>query len=165
MAVGVDVLVDALPDAPDRVEALALLDGLVRAGLVDLVGRLAVQPVVGAAEPQPLRRDDADVVGREGLAEQAGVEGVHRLVGHRLQPAVALVVDLAGDRQAPLHLRRVGDQRDLHLVHDGRVVGQELGVEDLAVVPQPQALGEAALARCASRRCRAGPCARCPRRR
>ena len=47
--------------------------------------------------------------------------------------------------EALLHLGRVGDQRDLHLVHDGRVVGEELGVEDLAVMAQAQALGEAAL--------------------
>ena len=145
MAVGIDVVVDALPDAPDRIQAFALLDRLVGAGLVDLVGGLAVQPVVGAAEAQPLGRDDADVVGREGLAEQAGVEGVHRFVGHGLQAAVALIVDLARHRQALLHLVRVGDERDLDLVHDGRIVGQELGVEDLAVVPQAQALWQSPL--------------------
>ena len=83
-----------------RVEAFALLHRLVGAGLVDFVGGLAVQPVVGAAEAEALGRDDADVVGREGLAQQARIEGVDRFIGHGFQPAVALIIDFAGNRRA-----------------------------------------------------------------
>ena len=61
----VDEVVDTLPLAQDRIEAFALFDGLVGAGGVDLVGCLAVHPVVGAAQAGPLRAHRADMVGGE----------------------------------------------------------------------------------------------------
>ena len=50
-----DEVVDSLPLAEHGIDHLALLDRLVAAVRVDLVGRLAVQPVVGAAEAQAAR--------------------------------------------------------------------------------------------------------------
>jgi len=145
VAGGVDELVDSSPDPLDRVHAFALLDGLIRTGFVNLVGSLAIQPVVGAAEAEALGRDDANVVRRERLAEQAGVERVDGLVGHGLQPTVALVVDLARHGHALHDFLGVGDQRDFDLVHDGGILGEQLGVQDVAVVAQPQPLGKAGL--------------------
>ena len=77
------------------IDHAALADRLVRAGGVDLEGRGAVQPVVGAAQAQPLRADQAQVRRREGLAQRAGVELVDRLVGQIGQAAVAVVVGRA----------------------------------------------------------------------
>ena len=145
MAVGVDVVVDTLPDPALGIDALALLERLVRAGRIDFVGGLAVEPVVGAAEAETLGGDHTDMVGGERLAKQAGIEGLDRFVGHRLQAAVALVIDLLGDGQALLDLFQVGHQRHLHLVDDRRIVGEELGMDDLAIVFQAQSLGKAVL--------------------
>ena len=60
------------------------------------VGGLAVEPVVGATQAKPLRRDDADVIGRKGLAERAAVVGLDRLVSHGAHALFALAVDAAG---------------------------------------------------------------------
>ena len=139
MAAGFDVGGDAFEDALARIEDPALGHRLVGAGIVDLKRRPAVEPVVGAAQARAFRGDDADVVRGEGLAQQAGIKRVHGFVGHGRQPAVAFVVDRAGVGQAALDLGRVGDQRHAHLVHDGRVAREQLGVQDLAVVPQAKA--------------------------
>ena len=102
-----------------RVDADALGDRLVGAGRVDLVGGLAVEPVVGAAQAEALRGDDADVVGREALAEQAGVERVDRLVGQVGHALVALAVGLARLLDAASSTSScVGDEVHLHLVDD-----------------------------------------------
>ncbi len=71
MAVGKDVVVDALPNPAHRIQAFAFLDWLVGAGLVNLVGSLAVEPVVGAAQTEALGRNHADMIRREGLTKQA----------------------------------------------------------------------------------------------
>ena len=49
------------------------------------------------------------VVGGEGLAQEAGIERVHGLVGHGLEAAVAFIIDLAGERHAPRDFRFIGD--------------------------------------------------------
>ena len=100
LGVGEDVVVDVGPLAAHRVDALALDQRLIGAGRIDLVSRLAVQPVVSAAQSQAFRGDDADMVGSEALAEQAGVEGVDALVGQRLHARVAGAIGVAGDVDA-----------------------------------------------------------------
>jgi hypothetical protein len=145
VALGADVIVHVPEDALDRVEAVALRDRLVGSGLVDLVGRPPVEPVVGSAQPQALGADDADVIRRKRLAEKAGIEGLHRFVGQRLEPPVPLVVHRAGDRHPPLHLVGLGDQRHPDLVDERGVLAEQLGVEDPPVVLEPQSLLEALL--------------------
>ena len=122
VAVGINVVVDALPNPAHRVQAFALLDRLVGAGLVNLVGGLTVEPIVSAAQAEPLGRNDADMIRREGLAKQARVEGVHRLIGHGLQSPVAVIVSLACHREAFLNFFRIRDHRHFDLVHDRRVI-------------------------------------------
>ena len=82
--------------ALDRIQDLGLLNRLVRPGGVDLVGGLAVQPVVGAAQAESLRADDADMVRSERLAQGARVEGVDALVHHRADADVAFLVGHPG---------------------------------------------------------------------
>jgi hypothetical protein len=74
------------------------------------------------------------MIGGKRLAQQAGVEGIHRLVGHSLEPAVSLVVNLAGDRNALVYLRLVGYQRNLYFIDDRRVIGEQFRVKNLAVI-------------------------------
>ena len=126
----VDELVDALPFPGDLTEARALGHRLIAAGRVDFVGGLAVEPVVGSAQPESLRCDDAHVIGGVGLTERAGIEGIHGFVGHPGDPCVAALVDWL-DVSDELH-DLIGVRRDRHrnLVHDSGVLLVQLGVED-----------------------------------
>src|SRR5664280_1977272 len=142
----VDELVGAGELALHGVEDHALGHRLVGAGGVDLVARLAVEPVVRAAEAHALRVHDADVVGREALAQQAAVEGVDRLVGERGDALVALAVGDARLLDERVHLGLVGGEVDLHLVDDVAEHLVDARVDDLAEVLQAEALGEGALA-------------------
>ncbi len=84
------------PVSLDRVDGRPLGDRLVGAGRVDLVAGLAVQPVIGATETQPLWCNHANMIGGKGLAEGAGVEIIHSLIGQVGQTAVAEIICLAG---------------------------------------------------------------------
>ena len=95
LGIGVDVVVDVGPLSAHRIDALALDQRLIGAGRIDLVGCLAVQPVVSAAQSQPFRGDDANMVGSKALTEQAGVEGVNALVGERLHALIAGAIGVA----------------------------------------------------------------------
>ena len=69
-------------------------NGLVGAGGIDFKRSLAVHPVVSAAESGPFRTDDADMVGRKGLAEGTGIEDVRGLIGHAFDPGIPFSVDI-----------------------------------------------------------------------
>ncbi len=70
----VDRLVDILPGSQVLIQDDVLCDDLARTVGIQLTGGLGVQPGDGAAEAEALRRDDADMGRREGLAEDAGVK-------------------------------------------------------------------------------------------
>ena len=77
----------------------------------------------------------------EALAERAGVEGVHGLVGHGGEAVIALVVARHGLLlQDALGLGGIGDQRDLAAVDDRVELVHDHGVEHLAEVAQAQTL-------------------------
>ena len=134
-----DELVHAVPLAGDRVEAGALLDGLVRTGGVELVGRLRVEPVVRAAQTEALGCDHAEVIGREALAQGARVERLDRLVGEPHHALVALRVDELRLLEHLVDLGLLGVDRDLHLVDDRLEVVEQLRVQDVADVPELEA--------------------------
>ena len=136
MRTDLGVVVGAFPEAPLGVEHPAQLDGLVGSGGVDAEGGLAVQPVVCAAQTQPFRADDADVVRRERLAQRARVELIHRQIGQVRETLVAEVVGGSCLTEESLESFRIRVDRHLHLVDDGAEVGVEAGVQDLAEVLQ-----------------------------
>ena len=134
------VLVGALPVADRLALGFTLEDGLVGPGRIDLVAGFAVQPVVRATQSQPLRRDDAHVVGSKRLAQNARVERVHRLVDHVRHAAVPKVVRFACLFQPFGVEGRIGNDLDLRLVHDRAKVGVEPSVHDLAKVLEVEPL-------------------------
>ena len=146
LGVGVDVVVDALPLTAHRIQALALDQRLVGTSGIDLVRCLAVEPVVRATQAQALGGDHAHVVGREALTQQARVERVDALVSERLHALVARSVCRARLDHAALDLFALGEERDLHLVDDRRILVQELGADDLAQVADQKALAARGLA-------------------
>jgi len=134
-------LVDGLIGAGALVQTAGLFDGLGRAVGVQLIGGLGIQPGHGAAQAQTLGGDHAAVGGGEGLAQDAGIELIHGLVGHGGQTVVTHVV--AGHClliQQLLGLGRVGDQGDLTLIHNGVELIHNHMVQHLAEVLHAQAL-------------------------
>ena len=101
---------------------------------IDLVCGFPVQPVVGAAETQPLGRNDADVVGRIALAKGAGVVDVHGLVRQGSHALVPVLVGGGRGRVELLDILGVGEERHLHLVDDRREIVLELVQQDRAQV-------------------------------
>ena len=75
---------------------MAAGDGLVGTVGIHFVSGATIEPGVGPAQPEALRRDDAHVVRRVALAKDAAVEAVDVLVLHALHALVALVVGAAG---------------------------------------------------------------------
>ncbi len=74
------------------------------------------------------------------MAQRAVVECIHRFVGHVGQTLVAELVCHAGFFQ-PFGVQvGVGDDLDLHLVHDSAKIGVEAGIEDLAKVLEVESL-------------------------
>ena len=141
MGGGADGRVDSVIAAGALVGAADLGDGLAGAGGVQLVGGLGVQPGHRAAQPQALRRHHAAVGRRKALAQRAGKERIHRLVGHAGQAVVAGVVGGHGQLvQHLLCLVGIGHQRHLALVHHGVELVHDHVVQHLAEVAQPQAL-------------------------
>ena len=141
----IDELVHALPLSLHGVDRVALRHRLVRPRRVDLVGRLPVQPVVGPAQPQPLRADDAHVVRRVRLAQRARVEDVHALVRHPRHPRVPRRPHLPRLFQQRRHLLFVRVDRHLHLVHQRREVLHVERPQQLPEVLQPQTRAESVL--------------------
>ena len=133
-----DEVVDAFPLPQDGVHGLPLADRQIAAVRVDFVSRFAVQPVVGAAQAQALGRDDADVVGGVALAQGAGIEDLHALVGQRPHALVAGLVGGRGGGIEFLHIGGLGEQRDLHFVHDGREIVPQLVQQDRPQVPDAE---------------------------
>ena len=138
---GVDHAVHVGVVALHLVGAALLADGLAGTGVVELLGGLGVQPAHRAAQAQPLRRHHTAVAGGEGLAEDAGVELVHALIGHGAEPVVPGVVGGHGLLiQNLFGLPGIGDQGDLALVHHGGELVHNHIVQHLAEVLHPQAL-------------------------
>ncbi len=136
MRTSLGVLVGAFPITSFDIDRLAQLDGLVRAGRVDAKGGLAIQPVISAAQPQAFWADHTHVVGCKGLAQRAGIELFHPVVGQIGQAFVAKIIRLAGLGQPFLHLFRIGVDGHLHLIHDGAEIVLEAGMQNLAEVFQ-----------------------------
>ena len=132
MRILADGLVNVLVGAQTLVQAAILGNDLAGAVGVQLIGGLGVQPGHGAAQAQTLGRDDADVAGGEGLAQNAGVELIHGLVGHGLQAGVTgdeRLVGLGADLLAALG---TGADANLALIHHGLVLALDLGIQHLA---------------------------------
>ena len=133
-------LVRPRPIPPDRVNQIPLRHRLVRARRIDLVRRLAVQPVVGPAQTQPLRAHDAHVRRRKRLAQRTIVERIHRLVRQIGQPPVAEIVRHPRLLQPFRVLLRIRHDLHLHLVHDRAELRVEAGVHDIAEMLQIEPL-------------------------
>src|SRR5699024_681293 len=107
---------------------------------IELIGGLGVQPAHSAAKTQPLGGDHAAVSRGEALAEDAGVELVHGLVGHGGQAVVAGIVAGHGHLvEEFLGGGLVGDEGHLALVHHGVKLVHNHMVENLAEVLEAQA--------------------------
>ena len=127
-------LVDAFPLAESLIDDFAFLDRLVGTGGIDLVGGLAVQPVVRAAESGPLGCDDADVRRSEALAQRARIEGGLVFVGHALYTGISDRVCLLGRCEELIDFFLIGEDLYLDLVQHRSEVLMVLGMEDGADV-------------------------------
>ena len=133
------IVVGAGPVTLREIDLLAQLDRLVRPGRVDVEGCLAVQPVVRAAQTQPLRANHANVIGRKALAQCAGIEFLHLVICQIGQPFIAEVIGSAGCFQPLIKFCRVGVDCHLHLVDDCSKIRMEARVQDLANIRQAEA--------------------------
>ncbi len=86
------VFVGTLPVPLIRVDYPALNDGLVGASRIDFIAGLAVKPVVGTTQTQPLRGDDTHVVRRKALAQSTRIELIYPIIGKIGQSLVAIIV-------------------------------------------------------------------------
>ena len=131
--------VDAFPLAESLIDDFAFLDRLVRTGGIDLVGGLAVEPVVRAAESCPLGCDDADVRRSEALAQRARIEGGLVFVGHALDTGISDRVCLPGRCEELIDFFLIGEDLDLDLVEHRPEVLVVLGMEYGAYVCKAEA--------------------------
>ena len=112
------VLVDSCPNSQRRFQAASFRNRLVGTVRIHLECRPAVQPSIGPAQTEALRCDNADMVGRITLAQNATVEAVHIFVFHPGHPLIALAIGHASLPQRFLHSFLIGKDRDLHFVHN-----------------------------------------------
>jgi len=109
---------------------------------VDFESRLGVQPTHRAAETDPLGGDYADVGGGKGLAQGAGIEGIHFFVLQFFKAVIPLLIVFTGQIPHFQNLLLVSVDGNLYTVHDGRELGLELGVQNFSDVLQAESLGE-----------------------
>ena len=109
-------------------------------GGIDLIGRLAVKPVIGAAHTDPLRRDDTDMARGKRLAQGTGIEDIFGFIGHGAQTKIALVIDLFGQFHDLFNLLLYRIYFDLNLVENSAKFLMELTVKNNAEMFEGKAL-------------------------
>ena len=111
-------IVHALPLPQLGIDTLTFFYGLVGACRVDFKGSLAVHPVVGAAQTGSFRANGAHVVGSKGLAECAGVIGLHIFILHLLDAVVSTCILASRPFRELVHILFIRIEGDLHLIQD-----------------------------------------------
>lgn len=155
----VNKVIDTLPLTQFGIYTLSLFNGLVGSGGIDLKGRLAVHPVVGAAQTGPLRAHRADMVGSKTLAQRAGVEDVDIFVGHLVHPLIARLIFGPGRLGELVHILFVRVEGHLDLVHDLGKILVEFGMQHHPDILDGKALFQWQLCPPGPRKYRAVQCA------